>query len=218
MEFQEREFILVALGGDINTYSVARAFYEQYQVKTYVFGKYPSGPSYNSKITEYSANPNNDHDDFFLQNINGFAKKHADKKIVAIGCGDNYVALLSRHKKELADNIIAPYIDFDLMDRLQHKKLFYELCEKHGIDYPGTIVYTKDMGLDFEMNFQYPVVLKPSDSVSYWEHSFASQKKVYIVDTREELNQAISDVYGAGYEDAMIIQDTIPETMNICVC
>ena len=38
MEFKEREFIPVLLGGDINTYSVARAFYEQYQVKSYVFG------------------------------------------------------------------------------------------------------------------------------------------------------------------------------------
>ena len=64
MEFKEREFIPVALGGDINTYSVARAFYEQYQVKTYVFGKYPSGPSYNSKITIYSANPKNDEDEW----------------------------------------------------------------------------------------------------------------------------------------------------------
>ena len=34
MEFKDREFIPVLLGGDINTYSVARAFYEQYQVKT----------------------------------------------------------------------------------------------------------------------------------------------------------------------------------------
>ena len=39
MEFKEREFIPVLLGADINTYSVARAFYEAYQVKTYVFGK-----------------------------------------------------------------------------------------------------------------------------------------------------------------------------------
>ena len=30
MEFKDREFIPVLLGGDINTYSVARAFYEQY--------------------------------------------------------------------------------------------------------------------------------------------------------------------------------------------
>lgn len=46
MEFKEREFIPVLLGGDINTYSVARAFYEQYQVKSYVFGKYQTGPSF----------------------------------------------------------------------------------------------------------------------------------------------------------------------------
>ena len=38
MEFVSREFIPVLLGGDINTYSVARAFYEQYQVRTYIFG------------------------------------------------------------------------------------------------------------------------------------------------------------------------------------
>ena len=46
MEFKDREFIPVLLGGDINTYSVARAFYEQYQVKTYIFGKFATGPSY----------------------------------------------------------------------------------------------------------------------------------------------------------------------------
>ena len=34
MEFKEKTFIPVLLGGDINTYSVARAFYEQYQVKS----------------------------------------------------------------------------------------------------------------------------------------------------------------------------------------
>lgn len=52
MEFKDREFIPVLLGGDINTYSVARAFYEQYQVKTYIFGKFATGPSYGSKIID----------------------------------------------------------------------------------------------------------------------------------------------------------------------
>ena len=34
LQFTEREFIPVLLGGDINAYSVARAFYEEYQVKS----------------------------------------------------------------------------------------------------------------------------------------------------------------------------------------
>ena len=210
MEFKEREFIPVMLGGDINTYSVARAFYEQYQVRSFIFGKFPSGPSYNSRMITYRANPKIDTDEVFLKTVNGFAKKHKEKKIVLIGCGDSYVALISRHKAELAENIIAPYIDFDLMNSLQQKETFYRLCEKHGVDYPGTVIYDQSMGMDFEMNFPYPVILKPSDSIQYWEHPFASQKKVYTISDRKELEQVIRDIYGAGYRDKLIIQDMIP--------
>ena len=218
MQFKEREFIPVMLGGDINTYSVARAFYEQYQVKSYIFGKYPTGPSYNSKIIEYHPDPRIDTDEYFLATINEFARNHAKKKIVLVGCGDSYVALISKHKSELEKNIIAPYIDFDLMDSLQQKELFYQLCEKHGVDYPGTLIYDQSMGMDFKVDFQYPVILKPSDSIKYWEHPFATQNKVYTIKDREELEKVIGDIYGAGYPDKLIIQDMIPgndEYMNV---
>ena len=39
MEFTTKEFIPVLFGNDINVYSVARAFYEKYGVKSKVFGK-----------------------------------------------------------------------------------------------------------------------------------------------------------------------------------
>ena len=210
MEFKEREFIPVLLGGDINTYSVARAFYEQYQVRSYVFGKYQTGPSFNSQITIYEGNPSIDQDEYFLNRINRFAKEHESKKILLIGCGDSYVALASKHKNELESNVIAPYIDFELMDSLQQKELFYQLCEKHGIDYPKTIVYREEMGLDFPCEFSYPVILKPSNSIAYWEHPFETQNKIYKLDSREEMEMVIGQIYGAGYNDALIIQDTIP--------
>ena len=98
MEFREREFIPVLLGGDINTYSVARAFYEQYRVKSYVFGKYQTGPSFNSELTVYEGNPAIDQDDYFLDRITKFAGEHADKKILLIGFGDRYVELSSKQK------------------------------------------------------------------------------------------------------------------------
>lgn len=210
MEFKEREFIPVLLGGDINTYSVARAFYEQYQVKSYVFGKYQTGPSYNSQITIYEGNPAIDTDDYFMKRITKFAGEHSDKKILLIGCGDSYVALASRHKDELPENVIAPYIDFELMDSLQQKERFYELCEKHGVDYPKTIVYKQEMGLDFPCEFPYPVILKPSNSIAYWEHPFETQNKIYKIKDRKELEKVITEIYDAGYDDDLIIQDMIP--------
>ena len=54
-------------GGDINTYSVARAFYERYKVKSYTFGKFATGPSYQSRIIEYTPNPKIDTDEVFYE-------------------------------------------------------------------------------------------------------------------------------------------------------
>ena len=210
MHFEERDFVPLLLGGDINTYSVARAFYERYQVKSYIIGKFATGPSYQSRIIRYKADPKIDTDKVFLKRVNGFARKRPDKKIVLVGCGDSYVALISKHKAELASNIIAPYIDYELMNSLQQKETFYKLCEKHGVDYPGTFIYSAEMGHDFDPGFDYPLVLKPSDSIKYWEHPFDTQAKVYIIQSREELEKTLDDIYGAGYDDDMILQDMIP--------
>lgn len=210
MNFKERDFIPMLFGGDINTYSVARAFYERYKVKSYTFGKFATGPSYQSRIIEYTPNPKIDTDEVFMKTVKNFCSKHADKTVVLVGCGDSYVALISKNKNELPKNTIAPYIDFDLMNSLQQKETFYKLCEKHGVDYPGTIIHNKEMGHDFEMNFPFPVILKPSDSIQYWEHPFDTQKKVYTIKDKKELDQVLDDIYGAGYTGKLIIQDMIP--------
>ena len=210
MEFIDQEFIPVILGGDINTYSVARAFYEEYKVKSYVFGKFNTGPSYQSRFTEYEGKLEIDQDDYFVKRMNRFAEEHKDKKILMVGCGDSYVALASRHRNEFPSNVIVPYIDFELMDQLQHKELFYGLCEKHGIEYPRTILHRKGMGFDFPCEFSYPVIVKPSNSIAYWEHPFETQNKVYKLDSREEMEKVLHQIYDAGYDDAVIIQDMVP--------
>ena len=98
MKFVDREFVPVLLGGDINAYSVARAFYEQYQVKSIVIGKYGTGPSYRSRIADYRHDPAIDTYDTFLRTVNALAGEHADKTVVLMGCGDSYVALVAQAK------------------------------------------------------------------------------------------------------------------------
>ncbi|MFQ9801162.1 MAG: hypothetical protein ACLR23_22100 [Clostridia bacterium] len=70
--------------------------------------------------------------------------------------------------------------------------------------------------MNYELPFGAPYILKPSNSVAYWEHPFETQKKVYKLNTREELNQVIGQIYGAGYADSQIIQDFIPGTIPTC--
>lgn len=210
MEIEEKQFIPVLLGSDINTYSMARAFHQEYRVKSKVIGKYHTGPSCNSKIIDFMANQNIDRQDTFLEIVNRVANKNKDKKIFLLGCGDNYVSLVSQNKNNFEPNIIAPYIDYSLMEQLIKKENFYKMCEQYNIDYPNTFIHKKEIGLDFKLDFEAPFILKPSNSVEYWEHPYEGQKKVYKLKTRDELNEVIEQIYNSGYTDSLIIQDFIP--------
>ena len=116
----------------------------------------------------YNANPKIDQQDTFLEVINEFAE-NIKKKILAIGCGDSYVQLLSQKRDNLPENVIAPYIDIELMNQLIHKEKFYNLCKESGIDYPDTFIHRKELE-DFELPFEAPFIIKPSNGIEYWRH------------------------------------------------
>lgn len=206
----KNKFIPLLFAGDINVYSVARAFHEQYGIKPVVYGKYPTGPCYKSKIMDYNANPKADVQETFFKLVTDFAEKNKDCKILLIGCGDSYVQLISENKDNFPENVIAPYIPVDMMNDLIHKEKFYAMCEKTGVDYPNTFVHRRDMGREFKLPFDAPFIVKPSNGIEYWRHPFATQKKVYKADSEEELYSILEDIYGAGYDDSIIIQDFIP--------
>lgn len=206
----EREFKPLLFAGDINVYSVARAFHEAYGIKVKAYGKYPVFPCADSRIIDYTANAGADKQEIFLELVHNYAKEHNSSDIILIGCGDSYVELIARNKGHYPENVIAPYIDIDLMQELIHKEKFYNMCKKYNIDYPDTFVHRKEMGNDFELPFAPPYIIKPSNGIMYWNNAFPTQKKVYKEDTREDLERVLDDIYSAGYEDSIIIQNFIP--------
>lgn len=162
----EHNFQPLLFGGDINVYSVARAFHEAYGVKSVCFGKFASGPAYGSDIIDYRVCAKNEDPETFRQNVADVAAEFADKTILVMGCGDSYVKLAAENKEFFPANCIAPYIAGDTIGKLNNKEYFYELCDQFGIDHPGTFVYRKEMGHDFELPFQAPYICKPSNGVA----------------------------------------------------
>lgn len=203
-------FVPLLFGNDINVYSVARAFHEAYGLTATVFGKYANGLCPGSSIIDYHACETTDEAATMLSEISEFAGAHPDKTVIAMGCGDSYVRQLSGLLGELPDNVLAPYIAPDLMDRLVLKERFYELADEHGIDHPRTFVYRAEMGHDFELPFDGPFICKPSDGPAYWEHPFQGMEKVFTLPDRATLESTLDAVYAAGYPDAMIVQEFIP--------
>ena len=172
-------------GGDINVYSVARAFHEAYGVKSIAYGKYPSFPCYGSEIIDYRVCANNESAQVFCQNALAVSEEFPDKTILLLGCGDSYVQLAAHCKDQLPKNIIAPYIGGTLLDALINKEKFYALCDQYGIDHPATFVYEKSMGHDFTLPFGPPYIAKPADGVAYWATGVHELAKVYVCQTWE---------------------------------
>ena len=62
-------------GGDINVYSVARAFHEAYGVRSIAYGKYPSFPCHGSAIIDYRVCPDNEDETAFRRNAQAVAEE-----------------------------------------------------------------------------------------------------------------------------------------------
>ena len=217
----EHNFQPLLFGGDINVYSVARAFHEAYGVKSVCFGKFASGPAYGSDIIDYRVCAKNEDPETFRKNVADVAAEFAHKTVLVMGCGDSYVKLAAENKEFFPANCIAPYIAGDTIGKLNNKEYFYELCDQFGIDHPGTFVYRKEMGHDFELPFQAPYICKPSNGVAYWEHPFEGNEKVFTCPDRKNLEEVLDKVYAAGYPDTMIIQDFVPgddSNMRVLTC
>lgn len=210
MKFKEADFLPLLFGNDINVYSVARAIYEEYGFKSKCFCKALKSTCYKSKMIDLELVDGLDTNEIFLKTVNEYAKKHSDKKILAVGCGDNYVKCLAANKDKFEKNVVAPYADYEFLESLMDKEKFYALCEKHGIDYPKTYICTADNKDNLEIPFDAPYIMKPANQVEYYRHHFDGQKKVFKLDTKEELEEVIAKTYAAGYKDHLIIQDFLP--------
>jgi len=204
------KFQPLLFGGDINVYSVARAFHEAYGVRSVVYGRYPSFPCFGSAILDYRVCEKNEEPEAFLNNVEAVSREFSSKTVLLLGCGDSYVQLAARYQKQFPQNVISPYIDGDLLDTLINKELFYRLCDQYGVSHPATFVYDRSMGHAFQPPFPAPYIAKPADSVAYWATGVHALKKVYLCRTWEELLAALDQVYEAGYPGHMILQEFIP--------
>lgn len=205
------DFIPVILGSDANAYGMARSFHEEYNIKSMVVAKAPLFATSNSKIVRVYVYKDFDKEDIFVEKLTNLAKDLLDKgkKLVLVASSDGYAELIIRHKKVLEDYYIVPFIDEDLMDSLINKEDFYNICEKYNLDYPKTFICTVENKDSIDLNFDFPVAIKPSDSLLYFKTSFEGKKKAYIAKDKEELHKIINTIYSSDYNKSLIIQEYI---------
>ena len=146
---ENQEFIPILLASDINVYSMARAFHEEYKVKSIVLARNTSGIINHSKIIDYREVPTLDENDVFLEAMNNLYEelKNTKKKLILIGCADHYVRLIVTNREKLIDKFVLPYTTIDVLNNIVLKETFYELCEKENVGITVMKCYVKNMEL-----------------------------------------------------------------------
>ncbi len=208
----QKNIIPVLLGADLNCYSVARAFHEAFGVKSYAFGRYELGTTKRSKIVKFHSIDNVDTAEVLLPTLEAFAKQHEGALMILVGCTDAYADLIIENKETLSRYYYCACPNAELAKKLISKEAFYEMCVQHGMDFPNTVIIKNETETDkFDaLPFAYPVIVKPSSSIRYWQNPFAGMKKVYKADTPEEAKEIAKTIFASGYDDSLIIQDFIP--------
>lgn len=210
----QSKFQPILLGSDFNVYGMARAFNEAYGIKSIAYGSAQLAPTKYSQIVHVNVIEGFHSDPVFIESMREIAKElKPGVKYLLIACGDGYAELVSKHKDELSESFICPYVDFDLFERLIDKVSFYNICEEYALPYPNTKIIDKEMvesDEEIELPFNFPVALKPANSVEWLDIDFEGRKKAFVLQSRQEFDELLVKIYQAGYTDKMICQDFIP--------
>ncbi|MBQ3490800.1 MAG: ATP-grasp domain-containing protein [Clostridia bacterium] len=207
-----KKIIPVLLGADLNCYSVARAFHEAFGVTSHAFGRYELGPTKYSKIVKFNSMEKADDPTVLLPVLEAFAKKHEAALLILIGCTDAYADLIIENKEFLSRYYFCSCPRAELAKTLISKEAFYEMCISHGMDFPKTVIVKDSSEINklSALPFSYPVIVKPSSSIRYWQNPFDGMKKVYKAETPEQATEIANTIFSSGYDDSLIIQDFIP--------
>ena len=209
---QKADFIPVLLGSDVNVYGMARSFHEAYGIPSVAIGKGRLTATSNSKIvTVEVVEPNLEDDKVFCDTLIEFSKRYPkDHPLLLVPCGDNYIKLLSRNQDALRPYYRFACIDEALLMRLSIKESFYQVCTEHGFSFPKTTTCTYENYKTVELPFGFPAIIKPSNSVAYWNCKFPHKKKVFVANNKEEFDAILDAIYGSSYKDHLILQEYIP--------
>ncbi|NHM13977.1 carboxylate--amine ligase [Xiamenia xianingshaonis] len=209
----------VIVGGDILAYSYVRELNRAYGIPTcIVLATQDVKMLSASRFTDYRMGVNVHDAESLCAALESIAAEltAADARAVPLilGCDDVHARMISRAKARLqAAGYAVPYIDFELLDTITQKRNFYDICEKLDIPYPKTWYFSCGPDGPEKLpvaDFPYPLIAKPSNSAQFQEATIKGWRKIYEIESPEELADVWQSIRTSDYDNELVLQDFIP--------
>ena len=210
-----KDFRVLIIGSDINAYYLARCYHEYTgkkadmlgligkNIKPYAYTKY-------TKILNMEYVEDFWQEKVFLEKLDEYYEKHKGEKILLVSSNETYGEFIAKNRTELEKKFYFNYPTVELQRTLVMKDLFYKTYADSCIDLPKTQYFNcaEEEGVELEINF--PIIVKPANVIKFKHMTFEGKKKVYCLNSKEELMQVIECFKSGGYDDILIIQEYIP--------
>lgn len=204
------DFLVLIMGSDANAYYMARCCYEAYHKKAYLIGKSPMPYTSNSSILNIEYDENIWNEEGFLNSLNRFKEQHKNNKILLISSNETYVEFISRNKDKIDKCFYYNYPDIKIVESLINKENFYKTYSNSILDFPKTLYYDCSLKEELDIDFKFPIIIKPSNVVEYNHLKFEGKNKIYKVENKKDLKDIVNRIVESGYKDTIIIQEFIP--------
>lgn len=206
----EIPFVPVLIGSDANVYGMARSFHEAYGVRSIAVSKTIFTATIDTKIIDFVLEPDLENPKKFINALMKVKEMYRAKKRLLVPCGDGYVKLVVKLQDKLRPHFLFNCPTEEILNQLSLKESFYETCDKYGFMYPKTEVVTAKSYKSQTLPFDFPVVVKASNSVEYWKCSFSGKMKVFVAKNADEYKKITEAIYSSDYQDALTVQEFIP--------
>ena len=91
-----------------------------------------------------------------------------------------------------------------------NKENFYKTYSDSILDFPKTLYYDCSLKKKLNVDFKFPIIIKPSNVVEYNHLKFEGKNKIYKVENKKDLKDIVNRIVESGYKDTLIIQEFIP--------
>ncbi|MGP5128003.1 carboxylate--amine ligase [Brachybacterium tyrofermentans] len=209
-------FDLVLLGSGLGVYTLARAFHEEYGVVATVLTKVgiePMRRSVTCEVIELGGSASDE--DLVAAAVDLARERGGVRPQLLLANADSLVQLMSDHREQLEPHYVMPILEADVLERLSDKAEFARLCIEHGVATPRTEVI--DLSTPREADWQapgtelpFPVVMKAARTSDMAGVRFEGKKKVWFLESPQELTELVQAIAAAGYTGRLVVQELIP--------
>jgi D-aspartate ligase len=131
---------------------------------------------------------------------------HLEHKPMIIPTGDDEVLAISKHKAELEKMYLLPVSDYNLVEKLVNKKLFYKMLAEMQVPHPATwFPGSSEELLSIGKELPYPYIIKPAFSLSFRK---VFDSKCLVIRSLEELKWAVDALRSVN--EVVVLQEIIP--------